>query len=54
MIPAVNTGRRSASDPAYLRLLDELARGSASGEEQGWLTLEDVEEALGIAHESPV
>lgn len=34
-----------------LRLMDELAKGHRMGEEQGWLTLEAVEEALGITHE---
>ncbi len=36
---------------ATLRLMNELAKGRRSGEEEGWLTLEAVEEHLGIAHE---
>ena len=36
---------------ATLRLMNELAKGSKSGEEKGWLTLEAVEEHLGITHE---
>ncbi len=36
---------------ATLRLLDELAKGRKSGEEKGWLTLEAVEENLGLSHE---
>lgn len=36
---------------ATLRLMQELAKGRKSGEEHGWLTLEAVEDALGIAHE---
>ena len=37
---------------ATLRLMNELAKGRKSGEEKGWLTLEAVEEYLGIIHES--
>lgn len=48
-----DSGRISASAPFFLRLLDELARGRASGEALGWMTLEDVEESLGIPHEAP-
>jgi hypothetical protein len=33
------------------KLMNELAQGRQSGEEKGWLTLEAVEEHLGIAHE---
>ncbi len=36
---------------ATLRLLSELARNRRSGEAEGWLTLEAVEEHLGIAGE---
>lgn len=33
---------------ATLRLMKELAKGRKSGDEKGWLTLEAVEEHLGI------
>ena len=36
---------------ATIRLMNDLARGRRSGETEGWLTLEEVEEHLGIAHE---
>jgi prevent-host-death family protein len=36
---------------ATLRLMNELAKGRKSGEEKGWLTLEAVEEHLGIVNE---
>jgi len=36
---------------ATIRLMNELAKGRKSGEEEGWLTLEAVEEHLGITHE---
>lgn len=36
---------------ATLRLMNELAKGRKSGEEKGWLTLEAVEESLGIVNE---
>ena len=36
---------------ATLRLMSELAKGRKSGETEGWLTLEAVEEHLGIAGE---
>ena len=36
---------------ATIRLMNELAKGRKSGEEKGWLTLEAVEEHLGITHE---
>ena len=36
---------------ATIRLMNELARGRRSGETEGWLTLETVEEHLGIVHE---
>ncbi len=36
---------------ATIRLMNELAKGRKSGEENGWLTLEAAEEQLGITHE---
>ena len=36
---------------ATIRLMNELAKGRKSGEEKGWLSLEAVEEHLGITHE---
>lgn len=36
---------------ATLRLMNELAKGRKSGEENGWLTLEAVEKNLGIVNE---
>ena len=30
------------------RLMDELERGKQSGEKRGWLTLDEVEERLGV------
>lgn len=36
---------------ATIRLMNELAKGRKSGEEKGWLTLEAVEETLGLSHE---
>lgn len=36
---------------ATIKLMNELAKGRKSGEEKGWLSLEAVEEHLGIAHE---
>ncbi len=36
---------------AVLKLMDELAKGRRSGEEKGYLTVEEVERHLGIAHE---
>ena len=36
---------------ATIRLMNELAKGRKSGEEKGWLTLEAVEEHLGLTHE---
>lgn len=36
---------------ATIRLMNELEKGRRSGEEKGWLTLEAVEEKLGISHE---
>lgn len=36
---------------ATLRLMSELEKGRRSGEEKGWIPLEDVEILLGIRHE---
>lgn len=36
---------------ATLRVVNELAKGRKSGEEKGWLTLENVEKQLGIINE---
>ncbi len=36
---------------ATIQLMNELARGRKSGETEGWLSLEAVEESLGIGHE---
>lgn len=36
---------------ATIRLMNDLAKGRRSGETEGWLTLEEVEEHLGIVHE---
>jgi len=36
---------------ATIRLLSELSRGERSGKEEGWLSEEEVEASLGIAHE---
>lgn len=36
---------------ATLRLMSELEKGRRSGEEKGWLSLEAVEEYLGIENE---
>lgn len=36
---------------ATIRLMNEIAKGRRSGETKGWLTLEAVEENLGISHE---
>ena len=38
-------------EQATRRLMKELEEGRRSGEEEGWLTLEEVEEYLGISHE---
>lgn len=35
---------------ATIRLMNELTKGRKSGEEKGWLTLEAVEENLGLSH----
>lgn len=36
---------------ATLQLMGELAKGRKSGEDEGWLSLEAVEDSLGISHE---
>ena len=36
---------------AARRLMSELAKGRRSGEKEGYLTVEEVEESLGIHHE---
>ena len=36
---------------ATIQLMNELEKGRKSGEEKGWLTLEAVEENLGLSHE---
>ena len=36
---------------ATIKLMNELEKARRSGEEKGWLTLEAVEESLGIANE---
>ena len=36
---------------ATITLLSELAKGEKSGQEQGWLTIDEVEESLGIQYE---
>ena len=36
---------------ATLKLIEELNRGRKAGEEKGWLSLEAVEDNLGIAYE---
>ena len=36
---------------ATLRVMNELAKGRKSGEEKGWLTLENVEKQRGIINE---
>lgn len=36
---------------ATIRLMNELAKGRISGEDKGWLSLEAVEEHLGITNE---
>jgi prevent-host-death family protein len=35
---------------ATIKLIAELAKGKKSGEEQGWLSVEEVERDLGISH----
>lgn len=34
---------------ATIKLMNELAKGRKSGEEEGWLTVEEVERSLGLA-----
>jgi hypothetical protein len=41
---------QETSQQAASILFDELTKGRTSGEENGWLTLEDVEKRLGIIH----
>ena len=36
---------------ATIQLINELAKGRKSGEEKGWLTLEEVERELGVLDE---
>ena len=36
---------------ATIQLMNELAKGRTSGEEKGWLTLEEVERELGVLDE---
>lgn len=36
---------------AVFQLMNELAKGRKSGEEKGWLSLEAIEERLGLTHE---
>jgi PHD/YefM family antitoxin component YafN of YafNO toxin-antitoxin module len=36
---------------ATFKLMNELEKGRRSGEEKGWLTLEEVERNLGVANE---
>ena len=36
---------------ATLRLLNELAKGRRAGEQEGWLSLDEVEASLGLGHE---
>ena len=36
---------------ATIRLMNEIAKGRRSGETEGWLRMEAVDEALGIAHD---
>ena len=33
---------------AAIKLMTELAKGERSGDEQGWLTIEEVEKSLGV------
>lgn len=34
---------------AAIKLMNELAKGRRSGEEEGWLTIEEVERSLGLS-----
>lgn len=36
---------------ATIKLLSSLSKGKKSGEEQGWLSVEDIQSALGIVDE---
>lgn len=36
---------------ATLKLMDELNKGRRSGEDKGWISLDEVESSLGISHE---
>ena len=36
---------------ATIRLMSEIAKGRRSGEEEGWLSVEEVEKSLGITNE---
>ena len=36
---------------ATIKLMAELAKGEKSGRENGWLTIEEVEQRLGIIHD---
>jgi prevent-host-death family protein len=35
---------------ATLKLMSELAKGERSGHEKGWLSIEEVEQSLGVQH----
>jgi len=35
---------------AAIRLMSELSKGEKAAKEQGWLTMDEVETSLGIAH----
>jgi hypothetical protein len=35
---------------ATIKLITELAKGKKAGDEQGWLSVEEVERDLGITH----
>ena len=43
--------RDYANTQATLKLMSELEKGRRSGEEKGWLSLEEVEKYLGIENE---
>jgi len=42
----------SEKEQATLKLLSELAQGKKSGEEEGWLSLDEVEANLGVNSKS--
>ena len=44
-------GRYAIIDIQDYERMNELEKGRRSGEEKGWLTLEAVEENLGLSHE---